>query len=212
MRRALLLILLAGSSVAYAQPTTPKQAPPPPKGTLVVVPTRDSTPHREGEYGGVAPGTPGPKDRPAKPKRLPAKGTLSWIGFEAKDGGASLFFQSAAAFDVQQHIEGSTLVVHLNLNRMGPNTWRTVDTRFFDNPLSFVQAKQVYAQRATKTRPARGYGIDVRITFKNPKDAREGTLRAAAADADGMFYAYLTFPEGTDTGGAKDTTIKEPER
>jgi len=94
---------------------------------------------------------------------------------------------------------------------MGANTWRTVDTRFFDNPLSFVQARQVGATRATKTRPARGSGIDVRITFKNPKDAREGTLRAAAADADGMFYAYLGFPEGTDTGG-KPTTVSDPER
>ena len=178
---------------------------------MVVVPTRDTTPHREGEYGGVAPGQPGPKDKPARPKRPPPRGTLSWIGFEAKDGGASLFFQSVAAFDVQQHVEGSTLIVHLNLNRMGPNTWRTVDTRFFDNPLSFVQARQVGASRATKTRPARGAGIDVRITFKNPKDAREGTLRASAADADGMFYAYLAFPEGTDTG-AKPTTINEPER
>ena len=180
---------------------------------MVVVPTRDTTPHREGEYGGVAPGQTGPadKDKPARPKRLPPKGTLSWIGFEAKDGGAQLFFQSVGPFDVQQHVEGSTLIVHLNLRRLGANTWRQIDTRFFDNPLAFVQARQVGASRATKTRPARGSGIDVRITFKNPKDAREGSLRAAAADADGMYYAYLSFPEGTDTG-VKDSTIKDPER
>ena len=81
----------------------------------------------------------------------------------------------------------------------------------FDNPLAFVQAKQVGATRATKTRPARGNGIDVRITFKNAKDAREGTVRASAADADGMFYAYLAFPEGTDSG-TKPTSVSEPER
>ncbi len=211
MRRTLLL-LIASSSVASAQPKPAPRKVPPPKGDMVVVPTRDTTPHREGEYGGVAPGQPsGPKDRPAKPKRPPPKGTLSWIGFEAKDGGAQLFFQSVAAFDVQQHVEGGALVVHLNLARMGPNTWRTVDTRFFDNPLAFVQAKQVGATRATKTGPARGAGINVRITFKNAKDAREGTLRASAADADGMFYAYLAFPEGTDTG-SKPTSVSEPER
>jgi len=180
---------------------------------MVVVPSRDTAPHREGEYGGVAPGTQtGPKDRPAKPKRPPPRGTLSWVGFEAKDGGAQLFFQSVAAFNVEQHVEGSTLVVHLNLNRVGANAWRQIDTRYFDNPLAFVQARQVGATRATKTRPARGSGIDVRVTFKNPKDAREGTLRAAAADADGMYYAYLSFPEGTDTGGPKDTSVNEPER
>lgn len=211
MRRTLLL-LIASSGVAAAQPKTAPRKVPPPKGDMVVVPTRDNTPHREGEYGGVSPGQSGPSDRPAKPKRPPPKGTLSWIGFEAKDGGAQLFFQSVAAFDVQQHVEGSTLVVHLNLPRLGANTWRTVDTRFFDNPLAFIQAKQVGAYGATKTRPARGSGIDVRITFKNPKDAREGTLRAAAADADGMFYAYLAFPEGTDTGTATKPTVNDPER
>lgn len=210
MRRTLLLLLVASSS-AYAQPKAAPRKVPPPKGDMVVVPTRDTTPHREGEYGGVAPGQPsGPKDKPARPKRMPSKGTLSWIGFEAKDGGASLFFQSVAAFDIQQHVEGSTLVVHLPLTRMGANTWRTIDTRFFDNPLAFVQAKQVGATRASKTRPARGAGIDVRITFKNPKDAREGTVRAAAADADGMFYAYLAFPEGTDSGSKP--TVSDPER
>lgn len=214
MRRALLLMLIVGSasSVAHAQPKAPKKVPPP-KGDMVVVPARDTLPHREGEYGGVAPGTQGPKDKPAKPKRPPPKGTLSWIGFEAKDGGAQLFFQSVGPFEVQQHIEGSTLVVHLNLNRVGANAWRQIDMRFFDNPLAFVQAKQVGARRAGKTGPARGAGIDVRITFKNPKDAREGTLRAAAADADGMYYAYLAFPEGTDVGGGQTGgTIKDPER
>src|SRR4051794_34019328 len=122
MRRALLLILLA-SGVAAAQPKAPvpKAAParkvPPPRGDVVVTP-RDNTPHREGEYGGVAPGGQAPKDKPPRPKRPPPKGTLSWIGFEAKDGGAQLFFQSVAPFDLQQHIEGNTLIVHLALNRL----------------------------------------------------------------------------------------------
>ena len=57
-------------------------------------------------------------------------------------------------------------------------------------------ARPVRATRATRVRPARGAGITVRITFKNPKDAREGTLRTAT-EADGMYYAYLSFPEGT---------------
>jgi len=187
MRRALLLLLLA--SPAHA----------------------DNVPHREGEYGGVAPGQPkpDPNARPPKAKRPPPKGTLTWIGFEAKDGGAQVFFQSVAPFDVKQHVEGSTLVVHLALSRLGANTWRQVDTRFFDNPIAGLVARPVRATRATKGRPARGSGISVRITFKNPKDAREGTVRAQA-EADGMYYAYLTFPEGAESKA--QPTVQEPEQ
>lgn len=168
----------------------------------------DTGPHREGEYGGVVPGQErDPAKRPGKPRRPPPKGTLTWLGFEAKDGGAQVFFQSVAPFEVRQHLEGSTLVVHLALTRLGPNTWRQVDTRFFDSPLAGLVARGVGVTHATKTRPGRGAGIAVRITFKDPKDAREGTLRTAT-EADGMFYAYLSFPAGagavggTGTGGA----------
>jgi hypothetical protein len=167
----------------------------------------DTGPHKEGEYGGVVPGhkpqTPG---KPGKPSRPPPKGTLTWIGFEAKDGGAQLFFQSVAAFDVAQHMEGNTLVVHLNLTRLGQNTWRQIDTRFFDNPLNGMVARAVRAARAGKGRPGHGAGIDVRITFKNPKDAKEGTLKTAT-EADGMYYAYLSFPEGAEAKPPAD----EPE-
>jgi hypothetical protein len=190
MRRALLFLALG------AAPAGPVGA--------------DTGPHREGEYGGVIPGQPrDPAARPARPRRPPPKGTLTWIGFEAKDGGAQIFFQSVAPFEVQQHLEGSTLVAHLSLTRLGPNTWRQVDTRFFDNPLAGLAARGVGATRATKTRPARGAGIDVRITFKSPKDAREGTVRTAT-EADGMFYAYLAFPAGADASGGKPK-LADPE-
>ena len=176
MRRALLLLLLA--SPAFA----------------------DNTPHREGDYGGI---TPGQTQKPDKPKKAPPKGTLSWIGFEAKDGGAQVFFQSIAPFEIAQHVEGQTLVVHLNLKKLGPNTWRQVDTRFFDNPLSGIVARTVRATRATKGRPARSSGIAVRIKFKNAKDLKEGTVRTAT-EADGMYYVYLSFPEGADGGAPPD--------
>jgi hypothetical protein len=179
MRRVLLLLALAGP--AYGQPG----------------------PHREGEYGGVIPGQPRePSARPARPRRPPPKGTLTWIGFEAKDGGAQVFFQSVAPFEVRQHLEGSTLVVHLSLKRLGRNTWRRLDTRFFDNPLLEIDARGVRATRATKARPARGAGIEVRIRFKDPRDARPGTLRTAT-EADGMSYAYLAFPGGADATPGK---------
>lgn len=149
----------------------------------------DPVPKTEGEYGGVIPGQK-PEVRPgSRSKRPPAKGTLTWIGFEAKAGGAQLFFQSLAPFEVSQKVVGSTLVATLTLTKLGSNTWRRIDTRFFDNPLSGVIAKVARKHRA----------VEVHVTFKNAKDAREGSVRTAT-EADGMYYTYLTFPEGTPTG------------
>jgi hypothetical protein len=180
---------------------------------LLAAPVYADELHREGQYGGVTPGEVQPRDpssKPPRPKRLPPRGTLSWIGFSAKDGGAEVFFQSVAPFEVSQHLEGGALVVHLGLTRLGHNTWRQVDTRFFDNPLSGIVARTVSPARSTKAHPAHGAGIDVRIAFKSPKDAREATLRTAT-EADGMYYAYLAFPEGADSRPASSATVQEPE-
>jgi hypothetical protein len=225
MRRAFFLTLpvvtLLGSS-AFAQKHMRKpRAPAPATGAATPAPSRSGAlvmgqpdsaipQHKEGEYGGVTPGQ-APDSAPAgavRPKHMPPKGTLSWVGFEAKDGGAQLFLQSAAAFEISQHVEGNTLVAFLSLPRLGANTWRNVDTRFFDNPLSGVIAKTVGGTRATKDKPAHGAGIEVRIAFKNPKDVREGAVRTAT-EADGLFYTYLTFPEGAD---AQAATAKDPEK
>ncbi len=169
-------------------------------------------PHPEGTYGGVVPGQKSEPSstRSAKPKRLPSKGTLSWIGFEAKDGGAQLFFQSVAAFNVTQQVIGNHLHVYLSLPRLGQNTWRQIDTRFFDNPLVGVIARPTRAAKATKDRPGHGAGIEVRVSFKNPKDAKDATFRTAT-EPDGMYYAYLAFPEGADAA-VQPATTKDPEK
>jgi hypothetical protein len=193
-------------------PTPPaKKAPKKPvagTGARTFTPSDQPEPkdaHKEGEYGGVTPGTkPDPRHQPR-----PTKGTLSWIGFEAKDGGAELFFQSAGAFDVVQHVEGATLVAHLSLHQLGHNTWRQIDTRYFDNPLAGVVARNVGAARASKGHAAHGAGIEVRISFKNPKDAREGTLRTAT-EADGLYYVYMTFPEGAESSKKPDEPTTSP--
>src|SRR5262249_53577004 len=83
-------------------------------------------------------------------------------------------------------------------------------TRFFDNPLSGIVARAVGAARATKERPAHSVGIEARIAFKNAKDAREAAIRTAT-EADGMYYAYLTFPEGTGGPATANPTIEEPD-
>jgi hypothetical protein len=171
----------------------------------------DNGPHKEGEYSGVIPGQAARDTsvKPAKPRHPPPKGTLSWIGFEAQGGGAEVFFQSVAPFEVTQRIEGSQLVVRLSLTRLAHNTWRQIDTRFFENPLSGIVARTVGPARATKDRPARGAGIEARIAFKNAKDAKEATLRTAT-EADGMFYAYLTFPQGTASPTVSPVPVTEP--
>jgi hypothetical protein len=182
MRAFWMVFLLAGTAVAQ-----PKAEP--------------NLPHKEGDYGGVVPGVkPDPKDS-KKPKKPPSKGTLTWIGFEAKDGGAQLFFQSVSPFEMSQRVEGASLIVTLSLTKLGQNTWRQIDTRFFDNPLSMVTAKLAKKKKTT----------EVRITFKNPKDAKEASARTAT-EADGMYYAYLSFPEGTPDATAPKTAPDDVER
>jgi hypothetical protein len=169
MRRAFLILALA----SVAQPAFAQQAAPA---------------NAEGEYGGVQPG-----EKPAEPsKKKPAKkGTLSWIGFETKDGRSQVFLQSPAPFEVSQHVEKGTLVVNLSgVSRLGQNTWRPIDTRFFDTSLSRIVARK------------KGKGIEVRIAFKDAKDAAQGTLRTAT-EADGMYYAYLSFAGGAPNAEAQ---------
>ncbi len=165
-------------------------------------PALAQAPHREGEYGGVNPsdGTVTKAERP-KHKKMPRKGTLAWVGFEARNGGAEVFLQSPAQFDLTQTVDGSTLVLHLSLSKLGRSSWRHIDTRFFDNPLSGIVARKAKGKRG---------GIDVRVKFKNPKDAREATLRTAT-EADGMYYVYLSFPEGADSSYVPPRD-EEPER
>ncbi|MBX3162615.1 MAG: hypothetical protein KF773_42025 [Deltaproteobacteria bacterium] len=197
MRAYLLVLLMASPALAQPKPAPAKGGAKSLPAPVVRDPRmrgpdgREPGPHREGEYGGVTPGQSNTLPS-GRPRIKPARGTLGWIGFEARDGGAQVFFQAAGPFKVTQKMEGSTLVVHLDLVRLGQNTWRQIDTRFFDNPLSGMVARY-------------NNGIDVRISFKNPKDAREGTL-TQKVEVDGMAYAYLTFPEGAD---GNRSTIKD---
>ena len=221
MRGALVLLLVAAPYTANAAPrrapnaaaSTPSTVTVGGAGSATAGTGGAGTPHAEGQYGGVTPGEPAASTtHEAKPKHLPAKGTLTWIGFEAKDGGAQVFFQSVAPFALSQRVEGGSLVVHLDLPRLGHNTWRQIDTRFFDNPLSGIAARAVSAVHATKAHPARSAGIEAKIAFKNAKDAKEAVVRTAT-EADGMYYAYLSFGEGTEVVGPGDSLPEDlPEK
>jgi hypothetical protein len=155
-------------------------------------------PNVEGDYGGVQPGQPKKPEPNKKSKKPPPKGTLSWIGFETKEGGSEVFLQSIAPFEVSQRVENGTLVVNLTgVTKLGHNTWRPIDTRFFETSLSRITAKK------------KGKGIEVRIAFKNAKDAAQGSLRSSK-EADGMYYAYLSFSGGGSAPAAE--TMKDPEK
>jgi hypothetical protein len=174
------------------------------------LPEGGPTPHAEGQYGGVPDAAHAPATDAKHKGRHPSKGTLSWIGFEPKNGGAEVFFQSAAPFAVAQTVEGGTLVVMLTgLTRQVANTRRPIDTHFFDNPVASISARAVGAAGATRTHAAHAAGIEVRIAFKNAKDAKEASVRAST-EADGLYYAYLDFPEGADAG-ATQPTMADPE-
>jgi hypothetical protein len=207
MRRVLVLSLLFASP-AFADDPKDKDAKDAKDKDAKETANDAKAPHTEGEYGGVVPGQPRRPEPSKKPKRPPPKGTLAWIGFEAKNGSAEVFLQSIAPFEVAQHVENGTLVVNLSgVNKLGQNTWRPIDTHFFDNPLAKITAKRVTAAKASKDHPAHGAGIEVRIAFKNAKDAKEGALRSAT-EADGMYYAYLSFA-GT---ASVEPTLAEPEK
>ncbi|HEY5944787.1 MAG TPA: hypothetical protein VIV40_04820 [Kofleriaceae bacterium] len=176
MRRALLCLVLLASP-AFAQDG------------------KGGAPNPEGEYGGVQPGQAKKAEPTKKAKKAPPKGTLSWIGFETKDGGSQVFFQSIAPFEVSQRVDNGVLVVTLSgLTKLGHNTWRPIDTRFFETPIARVSAKK------------KGKAIEVRIAFKTAKEAAQGSVRTAT-EADGMYYAYLSF-----AGGSPAAATKEPEK
>lgn len=191
MRRVLALVLFLAASPLTSPPAradSPKPAPHDNQNAL--------TPS---DYGGVVPGQSHKDEGKGKHRHhTPRKGELSWIGFQARDGAAHVFLQSVAPFDVTQHVEHGTLIVKLaGLDRLGQNTWRPIDTRYFDTPLERIVARKIGGAHA------HGRGIELQITFKHPSDAAQAQLRSAT-EADGYYYSYLTFAGGNDGQPAAD--------
>lgn len=153
----------------------------------------EGEPHKEGVYGGVNPGAPGAGG--VKQRHATARKTLHWIGFQAEGGQATVFLQAAEPFTIAQEVVGGAVVLHLDgLTKLGRNTRRPIDTRYFDGPVTRITAKARKARRAGKGLPRIGAGLDVTISFRDGK-AAAGAVRTAT-EADGMFYAYLSFAGG----------------
>lgn len=165
--------------------------------------TKAARDHVEGEYAGVSPGVRPLAVREGKVKPRPAaKATLLWIGFGANaGGGADVWFQTATPLEADQRVDGQTLVVFLpGLTRQVANTRRAIETAYFDNPIARITTRKVKAQRKRKGVKATPAGVEVRIQFKNPRDAAPGSLKVAT-EADGLNYTYLSFPKGTPVEG-----------
>jgi hypothetical protein len=199
------IALILGAALGTATPTraggaTGASDPPDPSDRAERrVPAEPPETHKEGDYGGV---TPGEAPAAKKARREPA-GTLTWVGFSAKDdGGAELFFRATSEFSASQRIEGGALVVSLEgIKRLKRNTRRPLDTRFFETPVARVTVKAVSARRGTKKLAARKSGIEVRLAFKKG-DAREGSLRTAT-EPDGSYTVYLDLGSGGASADAR---------
>lgn len=144
----------------------------------------------EGEYRGVIPGQTQVDDKGRPVKRAKA-GTLSWVGFIGEAGTAKIFLQAPNEFGFSQHVEGRTIVVHLEgLKRLGRQVRRPLYTQHFDTPVEKITVKKVSGRKARKGKPGRKAGIEVRIQVQNAADAREAAARTQL-ESDGNFYLYL---------------------
>ncbi len=175
-------------------------------GQAAAQPAEGNEVRKEGQYAGVKPGV-----GLEKPTRAPKKKSLLWMGFTAKEGGGSeLFFRAVEPFGVSQRVEGKTLIVVLEgLRSQARNTRRPLDTRFFESSIARVTTRKVGARRGRKA------GIEVRITFKDARDVREGNFRTDTG-ADKMFYAYLGFGPGSEPAAStapsgSGGTMEDPE-
>lgn len=163
---------------------------------------QDADPHREGVYGGVNPIAPADANK-VKHKDAAARRTLHWVGFQQQTGAVEVFLQAAEPFTVDQHVEGGALIVSVTgVTKLGKNTRRPIDTRFFDGPIVRITTRARKAQRARRGHAAVAAGVDVVLAFRDGKPTT-GDLRTAT-EADGMYYAYLGFAAGGGTATPSD--------
>jgi len=162
-------------------------------------------PNKEGEYGGVTPGK-------STLKGTKRKNQVSWIGFQPQaDGSTRLFVQLSNDVEFSQEVRKGVLVVHLDGARYrNRNAQRRLDTRFFATTLRQVTSRRVGKRRARGDRPARTAGIEVRIQFKDPQQARVANAEMVR-EKDGFHYLFLDFtgPVTSGGGGGGDIDVSD---
>jgi hypothetical protein len=147
--------------------------------------------HREGDYGGVTPErakNPEAKGHAARKGRRAANRLLvTWVGFEAREGGAArVFLRLSADATYEQKLVGDSVVVFVAGARLGQrNHGRFIDTSFFDTAIARVQGKNVPARRGSKA------GVELTVHFK--KGAAKLPDIKSETGADGDRYLFLDF-------------------
>lgn len=152
-----------------------------------------STVHHEGDYGGVSPDqakNPAdgkPAGRTARKGRASNRLLVTWVGFQAREGGAArVFVQLNAEATYDQKLVGDALVVFVAGARLGQrNHGRFIDTSFFETAVTRVEGKNVPARRGAKA------GVELTVHFKKGS-ARLAEVKEEAA-ADGHRYLFLDF-------------------
>lgn len=151
-------------------------------GSVAVAQQAEVAPTREvGQYAGVTPGQGTPPRVGAVARARPAK-LLTWPGFRAQPGGASRFFLqlSAPVETVTRTSAGRVEVVLKNVRGHLRNTFRPLDTRYFQTP---VRRAKVERRRQ-----------DLVFVFEMRGEA---TPTVTTAPGEGGFhFVYVDFPAG----------------
>lgn len=185
LRGTLAFALLATAPVALAQDLDAEDADEAPAPVTEVRP--------EGEYSGVTPGEAAGKAAKPRKTKFPL---VTWIGFQAMEGGSSrLFVQVNRDTQIDQRVEGDTLYITLVGARPGSkNDVRRIDTTYFDAALREVTMRRVSARKGRKA------GIELAVKFKNAGDAGTATSSSKMGQ-DGYTYLMLDFGPGSAGGG-----------
>jgi hypothetical protein len=147
--------------------------------------------HHEGDYGGVTPEhakNPEGKAHASRKTRAASNRLLvTWVGFQAKEGGAArVFVQLSAEATHEQKLVGDAFVVFVAGARLGQrNHGRFIDTSFFDTSIARVEGKNVPAHRGSKA------GVELTVHFK--KGAAKNPDVKEETGADGKRYLFLDF-------------------
>ena len=192
-------LLLPGEASAQKDNETPRKA------------KKEKKESKVGDYDGIRAGASSISPPGARGKRR-GKGRAAayWVGFEPRESGTSrIFVQLGTEVEVQQWIEGSSLVVHLPKIRIGNRTVaRFLDTRYFDTTIRQIRVKNARRRRAGKSNAGHGRGLQLHLDFKNPADVGQASA-SVQQEADGYPYLYLDFVAGTDLPDAAEELSSE---
>ncbi len=170
MRTRILHVLGGGALVAIASASVLAQQ-------AEVSPTRDV-----GQYAGVTPGTANPPPRVGAVERARPAKLLTWPGFQATAGGGSRFFLQVSGPVVfeSRSSEGRFELVLKNTRAHLRNTFRPLDTRFFQTPVNTAKVE----------RRRRDLAVVFQLRGASTPNVTQGVGEG------GFHFVYVDFPPG----------------